>query len=157
MTTPQLPGGTIKDPATQQNLDGLNLRLTAAQQEATAAEKAAKEAKTSAEATAAKFPVADSNIAKPVIAGSISAAGAIEAGSGFTVEHPSTGNYKISLSASLATVGVIVVTGCGSFTQLWKTSGPSKTSFTVLCNGINFAEAKEVAANEPFNFMIKAT
>ena len=101
--------------------------------------------------------VADRNLEKPAIVGAVTAAGGIEVGEGFAASRTATGTYKITLTTELPTLGVILVTGRGTFTQLWKVSGPSKTSFTVSCNGIIFSESKEIAADEPFHFLIKAT
>lgn len=88
------------------------------------------------------------------LAGTVKANGEREAGSGFTSEKTSTGNYKITLSPALATNGVMVVSliaGGGEATQGFP-SGPSKTSFTVgLVN--NTPASKDGS----FHFMIKAT
>lgn len=116
------------------------------------------------DAIASQFPVQapnmanksvpDKALAKPVIAGAVSAAGAIEAGSGFTPTHPGVGEYKITLTTELPTVGIIIpaLIGGGGEANVIYASGPSKTFFTL--SALTFALALK---NGSFSFMIKAT
>lgn len=97
--------------------------------------------------------VTDAKLAQPVIEGAFSATATIEAGEGFTVERPSTGVYKITLSTELATNAVIVANpriGGGAIGIL--TSAPAKKVFELNCR-LN----AETLGNTAVNFLIKAS
>lgn len=98
--------------------------------------------------------ITDDRLVKPVIVGAVSKEGAIEAGAGFTVEHTGTGNYKITLTTELPSIGVLIpvliVGGGAGFVSL--TGAASKKVFVVDV----FTSASQ-PADGAFVFMIKAT
>jgi hypothetical protein len=98
----------------------------------------------------AKETITDEKLAKPVIAGAVTAAGAVEAGSGFTAKKLATGKYEIALSTELATVGSMVITS--QFALFYRVSKPAKKTFTIETFGTTV-----VAEDSGFNFMVKAT
>lgn len=88
------------------------------------------------------------------IVGAVSAAGAILNGEGFSITNPATGEYKIALTTELPSAATMLVTLNGSFTQVFKVTGPSKKEWTLNINGFNFAVPKMEAANEAFSFEV---
>ncbi len=90
-------------------------------------------------------------IAKPVIVGSVTSAGAVETGSGFTAEKTGTGLYTVTLSTELATTGIAVATPQG-FNRMIRNSEKGKKVFKFAS-----VDKGEVAADTSFNFSIKAS
>lgn len=95
--------------------------------------------------------VEDKRLAKPVIVGQVSAAGAVLAGEGFTSEKSSTGVYVIKLTTELGTTGIIQMTPKGSnvFPSV-VTDG--KKEFKV-----QFVSGAAALTDTIFNFEIKAS
>jgi hypothetical protein len=103
--------------------------------------------------------VGSDQLEQPTIGGSVSAAGAIEAGSGFVAERTAVGRYKVTLFKELATSGVMVATPnrvSSAFATWLNAGGPSKTAFTVQTFGINLGAGTIENADSAFNFHIKA-
>lgn len=102
--------------------------------------------------------ITDALLEKPVIVGAVKANGEIEVGAAnFAVEKIGTSKYKITLTAELPTVGVIIPivhdpTLVASDT-IHVLTAPSKTVFEILIGlGSTGAEVEK-----PFYFMIKAS
>lgn len=129
-----LPLQAVKDPATDQNF-----RQTAMQFPIQAA-------------NIAKGAVTNEKLAKPPIAGAVSSAGAVTAGSGFSSEQTATGVYKITLTTELATVGVLIPASQLVGAEIYAASAPAKKVFEVK----SFSTAL-VAKNMNFNFVIYPT
>jgi hypothetical protein len=89
-----------------------------------------------------------------IIFGAVNAKGETLNGEGFTVTNTATGKYTLKLKEELPLVGALFVEINGSFTQVHKSSGPSKKEWTIEINGFNFSVPKLEAANEPFSFWI---
>lgn len=95
--------------------------------------------------------VEDKRLEKPVIAGSVTSAGAVETGSGFTAEKTGTGLYTVTLTTELATTGIAVATPQG-FNRMIRNSEKGKKVFKFAS-----VDKSEVAADTSFSFMIKAS
>jgi len=134
-TEPQsLPG--VVSGVTQQNFDALNGRVHGVE---------------TGEGIQAGA-ITNEKLAKPPIAGAVSAEGAVTAGSGFTSERTATGVYKITLTTELATVGVLIPASQLVGAEIYAASGPAKKVFEVK----SFSTAL-VAKNMNFNFVIHPT
>jgi len=95
-------------------------------------------------------------LAKPAIAGSVSAAGAVSAGSGFTAERTATGVYKITLAVELTTNGIMVGSPLvGAPAESIQTASPGKKTFEVRTLAFDPNVVKVIAINSGFNFSIK--
>jgi hypothetical protein len=95
--------------------------------------------------------ITDSQLAKPTLAGSISGAGAVVNGKGFTAKKIATGQYQITLEAELPTNGVLIANAT-EFNRVPRPSAPAKKVFTIA-----FVSLAEAAADTAFSFMIKAS
>jgi hypothetical protein len=95
--------------------------------------------------------IEDKKMLKPMIVGSVTEAGAVGSGTGFTVEHPSTGVYKIILTTELSELGLM-------FTQL-TTKGGFIYPLAVSCKKIfelsRFKPNGTEVENGAFNFFVK--
>jgi hypothetical protein len=95
--------------------------------------------------------VEDKRLEKPVIVGSVTALGAVETGSGFTVEKTGTGLYTVTLTTELPTTGIAVATA-QSFNRSMRNSEKGKKVFKFAA-----VDMGELAADTSFSFMIKAS
>jgi hypothetical protein len=86
------------------------------------------------------------------IRGSVSSAGAVVAGSGFSVERTATGTYKITLTTELATAGILVGNAVNLSALVSPEAATSKKIFValVLTPGTGFT-------NAAFNFVVMPT
>lgn len=109
---------------------------------------------------AEKFPIQGEDLSANAagLAGGVSGAGTVEAGSGFTVAKTATGRYKVTLDKALPVTAVMVASPNRTGLATWlNVSGPSKTEFTVETFGINFAGSSIEDADSSFTFNIKQT
>jgi hypothetical protein len=96
--------------------------------------------------------VTDAKLAKPPIAGEITAGGEVGVGSGFAAEKTATGTYKITLTTELSTEGVIVVTALESVgVRFGAITESGKKVFRV-----SFYKSFTEKADTPFLFYIRA-
>jgi len=92
--------------------------------------------------------------AKKEYAGAVNGSGTIEAGTAFTVSHPSAGSYTITLKEKLSGFGVLVpvLVAGGGEGQFIFASGPATQVWTVSTFNTAF-----VAKNSTFTFIIRQT
>ena len=127
---PAVVGGTP-----QLNFDALNVRAHAVE----------------TGAGIASGSITDAKLSKPVIAGNVKESGTRESGEGFAVERPATGEYKVTLTTELATLGSMVVTPVGS------AGIPEVLAFSSKVFTVRFLNVSLAAINTAFSFHIKAT